>query len=54
MDKRKREKLEAAGWELGSPKEFLGLSEADAAFIEVKVALASALRTRRLEEPTGR
>ncbi len=50
MDKTKRAKLEAAGWAVATPKEFLNLSEEDAAFIEVKVALAGALRARRVEQ----
>lgn len=47
MRKRKRIKLEAAGWTVGSVKEFLGLSEADAALIEMKLALSRSLRERR-------
>jgi predicted XRE-type DNA-binding protein len=50
MDKTKRLKLEAAGWTVASPKEFLNLSEEDATFIEIKVALASALKTRRVDQ----
>jgi hypothetical protein len=44
MDKARRAELEAAGWAVSSPKEFLGLSDEDATFIEVKVALAAAIR----------
>lgn len=47
MDKAKRAKLEAAGWAVATPKVFLDLSDEDAAFIEVKVALAAALRALR-------
>jgi ribosome-binding protein aMBF1 (putative translation factor) len=47
MKKTKRAKLEAAGWVVGSVKEFLGLSEADAVLIEVKLALSRSLRERR-------
>ena len=49
MKKAEREKLEAAGWAVGSVKEFLGLSEADAALIEMKLALSRSLRDRRKE-----
>jgi DNA-binding XRE family transcriptional regulator len=49
MKKTKREKLEAAGWAVGSVKEFLGLSEADAVLIEVKLALSHSLRDRRMK-----
>ena len=48
MKKCKREKLEAAGWAVGSAQEFLGLSDADAALIELKLALSRSLRDRRL------
>ena len=43
----KRARLEAAGWTVGTVKEFLGLSEADAALIEMKLALSRSLRARR-------
>ncbi len=49
MDKAKRTKLEAAGWAVATPKEFLNLSDEDAAFIEVKVTLAAVLRAQRVE-----
>jgi hypothetical protein len=39
MKKRKRRKLEAAGWAVGSAQEFLSLSDADAALIEMKLSL---------------
>ena len=47
MKKGKREKLKAAGWGVGSVQEFLGLSDADAALIEMKLALSRTLRDRR-------
>jgi len=47
MDKRKQRRLEAAGWRVGSPAEFLRLSEAEAALVELKLRLSGALRTRR-------
>ncbi len=47
MRKGKKSKLEAAGWAVGSVKEFLGLSEADAVLIEMKLALSRSLRDRR-------
>ena len=47
MKQSKRKKLEAAGWAVGSAQEFLGLSDADAARIEVKLALSRSLRDRR-------
>ena len=50
MKKTKRAKLEAAGWVVGSVKEFLGLSEAEAVLIEVKLALSRSLRERRSKQ----
>ncbi|MCW5800512.1 MAG: helix-turn-helix domain-containing protein [Nitrospira sp.] len=47
MKNTKRAKLEAAGWAVGSVKEFLGLSDADAALIDMKLALSRSLRDRR-------
>src|SRR5207248_9340565 len=39
--------LEAAGWSVGTAKDFLGLSKQEAEFIELKLALAEGLRRRR-------
>lgn len=47
MKHTKRMKLEAAGWAVGSVKEFLGLSDAEAALLEMKLALSRSLRDRR-------
>ena len=47
MKKFKQEKLKAAGWALGSVQEFLGLSDAEAALIEMKLSLSRSLRERR-------
>ena len=47
MKNTKRAKLEAAGWAVGSVKEFLDLSDADAALIDMKLALSRSLRDRR-------
>jgi predicted XRE-type DNA-binding protein len=47
MKKRTGRKLKAAGWKVGTVAEFLGLSKEDEAFVELKVALAKALRRRR-------
>lgn len=44
MKKTKRARLEAAGWTLGSVNDFLELSEADAALIDMKLALSRSLR----------
>src|ERR1700683_5250312 len=47
MDKRKRRRLEGAGWSVGSTSDFLGLSDEEAALVEVKLGLASAVRKQR-------
>ena len=53
MNEAKRKKLEAKGWRVGSTQEFLGLSDADAAFIEFKLRLAQSLRAKRLKRRMG-
>ena len=47
MKKAKREKLGGAGWRVGSAEDFLGLSKEEAAFVEMKLALADSVRRRR-------
>ncbi len=45
-----QKKLEKAGWRVGTTQEFLGLSDAEAAYIELKLVLAEEIRNRRLEK----
>jgi DNA-binding XRE family transcriptional regulator len=47
MDKRKRQRLEGAGWKVGSTADFLGLSDEEAALVEVKLGLAGAIKKQR-------
>ena len=47
MDNRTKKRLEADGWKVGGTQEFLGLTEEEAAIIELKVGLANAVRERR-------
>ena len=47
IDKTKRARLESAGWRVAGAAEFLGLTPEEAAFIELKLALASYLRELR-------
>lgn len=47
MRENKRKRLKARGWKVGSAKDFLGLSDQEAAFIELKLRLASSLRDLR-------
>jgi hypothetical protein len=44
MKASKRKKLEAAGWKVGSTREFLGLSDEEAAFVELKLTLSASLK----------
>jgi ribosome-binding protein aMBF1 (putative translation factor) len=47
MNSSKLKKLQAAGWKVGSAKDFLDLSDEEAMLVELKVSLASALRQAR-------
>jgi DNA-binding XRE family transcriptional regulator len=43
----KRRRLGARGWKVGSAKDFLGLTDQEAAYIELKLRLAASLRECR-------
>jgi ribosome-binding protein aMBF1 (putative translation factor) len=47
MLKSKRQKLEAKGWRVGTAQEFLGLSNEENAYVELRLRLADSLRLRR-------
>jgi DNA-binding XRE family transcriptional regulator len=47
MKKSKLDRLRAAGWKVGSTKDFLGLSNEEIALIELKLSLADLLREER-------
>lgn len=47
MRKDKKAKLERAGWKVGSVKEFLGLTTAEQALVELRLTLSRSLRERR-------
>jgi len=49
MKAAKRRKLEAKGWKIGSAADFLELSEEDAAYVELKLKLASCLKDTRTQ-----
>jgi ribosome-binding protein aMBF1 (putative translation factor) len=49
MKESKRKRLVTAGWKIGSASEFLGLSEAEEALVEVKLNLSRLLRVQRSE-----
>jgi DNA-binding XRE family transcriptional regulator len=48
MKPEKKKRLEAAGWKVGTVSEFLGLTDEEAALIELKLDLAKAVRTERM------
>ena len=47
MKKNKKMRLERAGWTVGSVKNFLGLSAAENALVELRVSLSHRLRVQR-------
>jgi DNA-binding XRE family transcriptional regulator len=50
MNKQKMKNLEKKGWKFGSAEEFLGLSEEESAYIELKMKLSANLRKLRIEQ----
>src|SRR5260370_38996002 len=48
MNSTKKTRLEAAGWKVGTAAEFLGLHQQEAAFVEMKLALARCLHALRI------
>jgi DNA-binding XRE family transcriptional regulator len=50
MDDRKRKRLEARGWKVGSAKEVLQLSDEEEAYIELRLKLAEGLKARRVDK----
>lgn len=53
MNQAKRRRLEASGWRFGDARDFLALSDAEAAFIEFKLKLAQSLKAKRLSRRLG-
>lgn len=47
MKASKREKLEAAGWKVGSTSEFLELSDTESMLIDMKLSLAKTVKEMR-------
>ncbi len=50
MDPIKRQKLEAAGWKVGTVAEFLELTPEEEAIVEIRVALSKSLKRMRQQE----
>jgi len=49
MKTSKKRRLQRAGWKVGSAKELLGLSEEEAAFVELKLTLSENLKKYRAQ-----
>ena len=47
MQETKRKKLEAKGWRIGTPKDFLGMSDEEEAYVNLRLKLAEGLKERR-------
>jgi ribosome-binding protein aMBF1 (putative translation factor) len=47
MRESKRKRLESKGWKVGTAKEFLHLSDEEAAYVELRLRLAEGLKARR-------
>src|SRR5258707_8372272 len=50
MKANRRKKLEAAGWKVGSARDFLDLSDEEAAFVELKLTLSASLKACRTSQ----
>ena len=50
MSNAKIKKLQAAGWKVGSVKDFLQLSDDEALLVELKLSLADALKQARTKQ----
>jgi ribosome-binding protein aMBF1 (putative translation factor) len=50
MRKQKQKRLRVRGWKTGTVKDFLGLSDEESAYIELKIKLAAGLRQRRQQK----
>jgi len=50
MDESKKRKLGSRGWTVGNTEDFLELTPAETAYIEMKLALAQALKDQRVRK----
>ena len=50
MRKDKKARLEQAGWRVGSVRDFLGLSAAEEALVELRLTLSRSLKERRTRQ----
>jgi len=47
VNRAERKRLEKAGWQVGSTADFLGLTPQESAYIELRIRLSDAVKTRR-------
>jgi ribosome-binding protein aMBF1 (putative translation factor) len=47
MRESKRKKLDAKGWKIGTAKDFLGMSDQEESYVNLRLSLAEGLKTRR-------
>jgi predicted XRE-type DNA-binding protein len=50
MDAEKKKRLEERGWKIGAAQEFLNLTPAEAAYVELKLMLSESLKKRRQQK----
>lgn len=50
MDKNKRQRLEDAGWKVGTADEFLGLSPEESAMLDVRLKLGQYIKQLRVKQ----
>jgi predicted XRE-type DNA-binding protein len=50
MEPTKRRKLEAAGWKVGTVADFLDLSPAETAIVEIRLSLSRSLQEKRKQQ----
>jgi ribosome-binding protein aMBF1 (putative translation factor) len=50
MDKSKKRRLMKKGWVVGDTQQFLGLTDEEMAYIELKLAFSKRLREKRVKE----
>ena len=50
MDAKKKKKLEAKGWKVGSARDFLNMTDEEMALIELKISLGDTLQHKRKQK----
>jgi DNA-binding XRE family transcriptional regulator len=50
MDAKKKKRLEAKGWKVGSVQNFLNISDEEMALIELKISLGDTLQNKRKQK----